>query len=433
MLVYVLMHLMCRQGDLVRFTHWIGLSCCLSAAVPAWGSSGNALPRPNASSLAMADANVALAQGPSSQFINPANLSGEPSGATWEAGSLLGVIQAGLRRSAAAGATTAGEYPAKDIRAIIPYAAFAHRWSDSMVVGFSLEASHGLSIEWPDRTFGLDLGPAGTADLAQTAELQVVRFGPALALRANDQWSFGARLFGQYVEAKEENDISKVRGDGTSFGAQIGLRYAVGDVVVGAAYTTRTNTEVKGSLSDIHPAFASRLIAGDVKADILLPARLQTGVALRLTPGVWGELDLDWIEWSYVDELTIRQSNGTIANAGKNERRNQNTLSVRAAIKWTYSRTTTLYAGLGYDPSPTAEADAQPTSSMVRKTRLGLGATRVLASGTKIEAAYQFVRGHSRQVNETNQDNIGVTDTNLFEGTYESRSHILGLNLVMAF
>lgn len=419
----------------MRFAHWIGLTCCLSATTPAWGSSGNALPRPNASSLAMADANVALAQGPSCQFINPANLIAEPSGATWEAGSLLGVIKVDLRRSAAAGATTAGEYPAKDIHPIIPYAAFAHRWSDRMVIGFSLEASHGLSSEWPDHTFDLNLGPAGTADLAQSAELQVLRFGPALALKVNDQWSFGARLFGQYVEAKEENDISKVKGDGTSVGAQIGVRYAAGDIVVGAAYSTRTNTEVKGSLSDIHPVVGSSLVAGDAKADILLPARLQTGVAFRLTPSVWWELDLDWIEWSYVDELTIRQSNGTVANAGKNERHNKNTLSVRTAIKWTYSPTITLYAGLGYDPSPTAEEDAQPTSGMVRKTRVGLGVTRQLASGTKIEAAYQFVRGHARQINETSQDNLRPTDpdTNLFEGTYESRTHILGLNLVMAF
>ncbi|MFP5350798.1 MAG: OmpP1/FadL family transporter, partial [Gammaproteobacteria bacterium] len=353
----------------------------------------------------------------------------------WEAGSLLGVVQVDLRRPATAGATTAGEYPAKDTHPIIPYAAFAHRRSDRMVIGFSLEASHGLSSEWPDHTFDLNLGPAGTADLAQTAELQVLRFGPALALKVNDQWSFGARLFGQYVEAKEENDISKVKGDGTSVGAQIGARYAAGDVVVGAAYSTRTNTEVKGSLSDIHPIVGASLVAGDAKADILLPARLQTGVAFRLTPSVWWELDLDWIEWSYVDELTIRQSNSTVANAGKNERHNKNTLSVRTAIKWTYSPTITLYAGLGYDPSPTAEEDAQPTSGMVRKTRLGLGVTRQLASGTKIEAAYQFVRGHSRRIDETSQDNIRPTDpdTNLFEGTYESRSHILGLNLVMAF
>lgn len=417
----------------MRLSHWVGLICFLLPTAPAWASSGNMLPRANASALGMADANVALAQGPSSQFINPANLAGEPDKGSWEAGGLFGLITADLRRLAAAGATSAGEYPTKDNKPIIPYAAFAQRWSENMVVGFSFEAPHGLSSEWPDHSFDLNLGPFGAADLAQLAELRVVRFGPAIALNMNERWSFGARLFGQYVEAKEENDISKVEGDGTTLGAQLGLRYSIGDIVVGAAYTTRTNTEIKGSLRDIHPVAASSLVAGDATADILLPARLQAGLALRVSPDMWWEWDIDWIEWAYVDELTIRQSNGTIANAGKNERHNRNTLSFRTGVKWTYSPTLTLYAGLGYDPSPTAEQDVSPTSSMVRKTRLGLGATRLLASGTKVEAAYQFVRGHSRRISESDQDSFGGTDTNLFEGTYESRSHIFGLNLTKEF
>lgn len=382
----------------------------------------------------MADANVASVEGPSSQFINPAALVANPKAKTvWEAGGLIGYIAADLRRPAAAGATAAGNYPAEDNTAIVPYAAISHPWSEKIVVGFSFESPHGLSSEWPDHTFDLNLGPFGTADLARSAELQVVRLGPAAAIKLNERWAIGARFFAQYVKAREENDISKVEGDGTSAGAQIGVRYAAGDMIVGAAYTTRTRTEIKGSLSDIHPVATSSLVAGAAKADILLPARLQAGIAFQLKPNFWWELDLDWMEWAYVDELTIEQSNGTVANAGKNGRDHSNTLSLYTGIKWAYSPQLTLYAGLGYDPSPVAEKDVIPTSSVVRKTRVGVGVARLLASGNKLEFAYQFIRGHSRQIGESNQDSFGGADTNLYEGTYDSRTHIIGVSYIADF
>lgn len=406
----------------------------VALVAPAWATSGNTLPRPNASALGMADANVALAHGPASQFINPANLAVDANtSATWEAGALLGHVTSQLRRPAAAGATTAGDYPAKDSTPVIPFAAFAVPRTKNVTLGFSLESPHGLGNEWPDHSFDLNLGPFGTADLAQKAELQVIRLGPALAIKMNERWAVGGRLFVQRIEAIEENDISKVEGDGTSMGAQIGLRYEVGDIIVGAAYTTRTHTKIKGSLSNIHPVAASSLIAGDATADILLPARLQAGLALRVHPNIWWEWDLDWIQWSYVDELTIVQSNGSIANAGKNERHNRDTLSIRTGVKWQYSPQLTLYGGLGYDPTPVAEEDVTPTASMLRKTRIAVGATQQLSGGKKIDFAYQFIRGHSRRANESSQDSFGGVDTNLYEGTYDSRSHVIGLGFTSEF
>lgn len=406
---------------------WI--ACALTILSGTAWASGNTLPRPNAAALGMADANVAISQGPSSQFINPANLAAPPdTKGSWEAGALVGRVEANFRRPSAAEATLAGDYRADAIYPVIPYVASLHPWSEAVTVGFSLESPHGLSTEWPDHTFDLNLGPFGTADLAQKSELRVIRLGPAAAMKLNDRWAIGGRLFVQHVEASEQNDISKVKGDGNTLGAQIGIRYTRDNMILGAAYTTRTRTEIEGSLSNIHPVAAGSLVAGDASADILLPARLQTGIALRVSRAVWWELDLDWIEWSYVDELTIMQSNGTIANAGRNQRHNRNTLSIRSGVKWEQSPQLTLYAGLGYDPSPVPEEDASPTSSVVRKTRVGIGATHQLSIGKDLSVAYQFIRGHSRQINESSQDSFGVTDTNLYEGTYDSRSHVIGIS-----
>lgn len=409
---------------------WVGLVGALLLSGPGWATSGNTLPRPSASALGTADANVALATGPSSQFINPANLAVEHNDhPSWEAGTLLGYITSDLRRPAG------GRTPAEDNTPIVPYAAVARWWSAHVAVGFSVELPHGLGNEWPDRSFEW-VTPLGAVDIAQMAELQVVRFGPAVALKLDERWAIGGRLFAQHVRAQENNDLYDVEGDGTSLGAQLGLRYALDNVILGAAYTTRTRTEIEGSISNVHPVAASSLIAGDATADILLPARLQAGIALRVAPNVWWELDLDWIEWAYVDELTIVQANGTVANAGKNKRHNRNTLSVRTGGKWTYSPRLTLYAGLGYDPTPTAERDATPISGLVRKTRIALGATHHFPEA-RLDIAYQFVRGHSRRVRESDQDNFkvgsSVVDTGLYEGTYDNRAHIIGVSYIAEF
>ena len=397
-------------------------------------ASGNVLPRPTSDALGMADANVALVSGPSAQFINPANMADADKHKTrWEAGSLLGKVTTSFSRSTAASAAASGNFNTKTGYPLVPFFAITQRYSDRTTIGFAVNSPHGLGVEWKDHTWDLNLGALGTADLVKKAELKVLRFGPAASLKINNAWNAGIRLFAQYIDARDESDISTVEADGFTVGTQIGVRYRAPDFIFGAAYTSRTNTEVKGTLSGIHPVAAASLIAGDAKADILLPDRLQTGMAFKIHPKIWWEVDLDWIGWSYVDELSIIQSNGSLVNAGKNQRGNKNTLSVRTGFKWQKGPRITLYAGLGYDPTPVPEQDASPITSMLRKTRLGLGMSRLLANDMKLDVAYQFIRGHSRRINETVQDTFGGADTNLYEGTYESKTHVLGISLTGNF
>jgi long-chain fatty acid transport protein len=406
-----------------RAARRLGLAL-LAAVAPggaAWGS-GNALPRPDAESLGLADANVALAEGPSAQFINPAGLA--DGGARWEAGSMVGRAQATYTRPAAA----AGNYSARTGYPVVPFAAVSHAYSPDLTLGLALDSPHGLSVEWKDHTWDLNLGAAGRADLAQKAELTVARFGPAAAFKLNDAWSLGARFFAQYVRARDESDLTTLDADGLGWGAQFGARWRSPGLIVGAAYTTRTRTETAGTQSAIHPALAGALLPGPIEADILLPDRLQAGVALRLHPELWWEVDLDWIGWSYADELTIVQSNGTVVNAGKNARHNRDTRSWRSGLKWRYSPPLTLLAGLGYDPTPVPERDASPITSMLRKTRAAIGTRYALARDLRLDFAYQYIHGHPRSVTASDQDLFTGADTHLYEGRYSTRTHVLAVS-----
>ncbi len=396
-------------------------------------ASSNVLPRPNSESLGMADANVALASGPAAQFINPANLADLTSGKPrWEAGTLLARVDTHFSRNTPASAARAMDINARTGYPLVPYFAIAAPYTERMTLGFAVDTPHGLSTEWKDHTWDVNLGSLGSADMVKLAQLSVWRLGPAAAWRLNDGWSVGARLFAQYVEAVDENDIATLRASGVSPGAQLGARWCSDDVIFGIAYTTPTNTKVEGKQDNIHAA-ATSLVPGDANARILLPDRLQAGVAFRLRPDLWWEVDLDWIGWSYYDELRIYQANGSVISANKAARHYNDTLSLRTGIKWEKSPRLTLHAGFGYDPTPVPERDATPTASFLRKSRIALGGRYRLERDRQLDFAYQFIYGHKRRIDATDQDLFGSTDTHLFEGTYESRSHVLGVNFTARF
>jgi long-subunit fatty acid transport protein len=400
------------------------------------GASGNALPRVTTQALGMADANVALASGAASQFINPANLlDSDDAASAWNVGAAIGRVVTEFSRPTAAGfgAAPRGDFDAKTQRPLVPYAAFTFAHSDRRAWGLSIESPHGLTVEWPAGVWSVSLGPLGSADIARKAELSIIRIGPAVSFKLSDKWRFGARVFAQHVDALDKNDLFTAEGDGLSAGAQLGMRYRSEKLIFAAAYTSRTNTKVKGSLRDIHPAAAATVMAGNAQADILLPDRLQTGIAWRLHPRLWWEFDLDWIGWSYVDELTIIQADGRVANTGRNARHNRDTLSVRTGLQWAYRPRLTLYAGLGEDPTPVPDRDATPVANMLEKMQLGLGGSYRLTNGLRLGFAYQFIRGHSRTVRSSDQDNVGGLETNAFEGSYESHTHIVAVSLAGQF
>jgi len=380
----------------------------------------------------MADADVALVSGPSAQFINPANSLEDSAGRDrWTLGSLFGISQMKFSRpsSAGSGAAAPGGYRAKTGYPVIPAVAVSHRVSSRLGIGFSADSPYGDSIEWPDHTWDVNLGPFGTADIAKRAELSVLRFGPSMAIKVADRWSFGVRLFVQRVHARDENDLYTADANGRSGGAQVGVTYRDDGMVFASSYITRTDTKLSGALSNINPA-ASSLVAGPASVHFLLPDRLQTGAAFRLRPDLWWEADLDWMGWSYVDQLTIIQANGSVANAGQNVLHNQNTLSYRTALKWIYNPRTSFYTGLAYDPSPVPDQDVTPIGSMVRTARLGFGASYLFSNGLKLDVAYQYIYGYARSVPATNEDNLpGLGDTHVYEGTYSSRTHAIGVSL----
>lgn len=379
-----------------------------------------------------ASVNQVVLASPALQVINPASLVAAGNGTRWEAGVLLGQIDTSFNRATAAGVAPAGRYNAASTHPALPFFALSYVYNEQLTLGFAIDTPYYLDIRWPDHTF--DVSAGGEAlDLIKRGKLVATRAGPAAAIRLNERWSGGMRLFMQHVEAMEESDFAKAEGDGNTFGVQVGLRYASASRIVGVAFTTRTNTEVHGSQTNIHPVAAGALIPGDAKADILLPPRLHTSVAFALQPTLWGELELEWLGGSYVDERTIYQADGTISNRGKNLRHYRDTVNTRVGIKWQRTPKLALYGTVGYEPTPVPEQDIAPVQSFLNRTRLTIGSSLKLRGDWRLDTAYQYAHGHSRTVNATDQDSLAGSDTHVYEGTYRSRSHALRLSVTGTF
>lgn len=369
---------------------------------------------------------------PALQVINPANLVAAGKETNWEAGVLFGEIDTSLNRASAAGMAPAGLYNAETAYPVLPFFALSHVYNERLVLGFAIDTPYYLDVRWPDHAF--DVSAGGEAlDLIEHGKLVATRAGPAAAIRLNEHWSGGARLFVQHVEAMEESDFAKAEGDGDTFGAQIGLRYASASHIASVAFTTRTNTEVRGSQTNIHPVAAGALIPGDARADILLPPRLHGSFAFALQPGLWSEVELEWLGGSYIDERTIYQADGTISNRGKNLRHYRDTINTRLGIKWQRTPGVAIYGALGYEPTPVPERDIAPVQSFLSRTRVTIGSTLKLGGNWRLDTAYQYAHGHSRTVNATDQDSLAGSDTHVYEGTYRSRSHALRLSVTGTF
>lgn len=373
---------------------------------------------------------------PALQTINPATLATAGKGTRWEAGALIGQVEAGFNRASAAGVAPAGSYSAKTVRPVLPFFAFSHALNDRVTLGFALDTPNYFDLQWNDHTYDVNFG-GNNLDLTKGGKLIARRIGPAAALRIDDHWSTGVRLFAQRVDAMEDSDFAKVSGHGETYGLQIGTRYIGKGYLAGAAFTTRTNTDVRGSQTDVDPVVAGTgaLVAGDARADILLPARLQGNVAFALRADLWAELELEWFDWSYVDERTIYQANGTIVNQGKNLRHYYDTINTRLGMKWQKTPHMALYGAIGYEPTQVPEQDVTPAQTFLDRTRLTLGSVWKLGGGDwQLDTTYQYAYGHSRTVNATNQDNSSSgADTHVYEGTYSSRSHSLRISVMGTF
>lgn len=278
---------------------------------------------------------------------------------------------------------------------VIPALFYAHPITDNVVFALGIYSPFGLITEHEKGSYARYSGTY--------SRLMVIDISPALAIRFNDHWSAGAALNFEYADVDFDsqfplqpfgvipNQDANVHneGDDWSLGWHAGVLYEHDDNTrVGATYHSEVKHHLTGSSTfDTDPLGSFK--SSNLSANLTLPAYASLGAYHAINPQ-WAVLgEIDYINWSTVDVITLKNVASPIGPTNSSFVQNyRNTW--RFSLGGNYQQTEKVMwrAGIAYDQTPTRDS--------FRSTRLpdgdrivtGLGAHIALGENASIDLSY---------------------------------------------
>jgi long-chain fatty acid transport protein len=256
--------------------------------------------------------------------------------------------------------------------AFVPNLYYLLSLNDNVRLGLGVTAPFGLSTKYTRTWVG--------RYHAVESRMSTLDINPAIAYRVHPTLSLGAGLSIQRIEATLSNAVdfgtifasslettpqgadgyAEMKGDDWGYGYNLGLIYTpIENTRLGLAYRSGITHRLEGDIDFDYPnetvgaAAASpevRLVDGDAKADVDLPATLALGGSYDIG-AKWTLLaDITWTQWSRLEELRIHFDSGADDNVTTLDWEDTWRYAVGALFKpdtrWQ------LRAGLAFDPSP---------------------------------------------------------------------------------
>lgn len=270
--------------------------------------------------------------------------------------------------------------------------------------GFASYGDFGLSLDYEDDWSG--------RYFLQNGEILGMSLMPALAYRANEQWSFGLGVRAFYAALDSQLAIDNEpfglleRPDGRltysdhdwGYGANLGVIYApVPGTRLGLSYTSEIDIELEDGLDleGVGPVATTLLsdrglLGADTRLDMRVPQTLTLSLYQQLDPR-WALLaSLNWQDWSRFGEVGIElDSNRPRSATLEANYRDTWHLSLgtqfRFAPQWLWS------AGVGFDSSSVDDDDRSLAVPMAESWRFGTGLTYSLDGHTDLNLSYELV------------------------------------------
>ncbi|MDJ0783651.1 MAG: outer membrane protein transport protein [Desulfosarcinaceae bacterium] len=434
------------------------------AAAPPVGAAGFAIIEQSVRGLGSAYAgSAALAEDASTIFYNPAGMT-YLSGQHLEVGAHYIVPRA---RFSDQGSTLSPELPAPigglplsgdnggdgGESAFVPNLYYALSLNEDLTVGLGLSAPFGLTTKytrtWVGRYHGVE------------SNLKTLNINPALAYRVHPKLSLGAGFSIQRAEATLGNAVdfgtifaaslgtspqgadgyAEVTGDDWGYGFNLGLIYTpLESTRIGLAYRSQIRHRLEGEAEFEYPnetvgaaaaAPGVRLVDGDAKADVDLPATLALSAVYEIGPR-WALLaDVTWTQWSQIEELRIRFDSGAADSVTTLDWEDTWRYAVGALFKpderWH------LRAGLAFDQSPVPDSNRRtpriPDDDRVW-TAIGSGYRINQMIDLNLSYAHLFIKDP-----KIDKDGDEAEDRlrGALTGEYEASVDIVSINLEIQF
>jgi long-chain fatty acid transport protein len=321
------------------------------------------------------------------------------------------------------GTTTPAAMPGNPGRNVGDFGAEGYIPNFHLVVPFNSKINFGLSVATP---FGLKTDyQADWIGRFQgvTSDIKSLNINPSVSYKVNDQWSVGAGVSAQKLDAKlsastvlglNTESITTIAGDGWGYGFNLGVMGQMTQATrVGVAYRSAIEQDLEGNVTFDNPIAAGQ--NSDLVSKIRLPASLAISSVTELSPKWQLLTDATWTEWTSIQKLQFDRVN---AGAGAQaipvqdyEWKNSWRFALGGIYK--YSDTINLKAGVAYDITPVPDERRKVRLPDEDRITFAVGSQYKLDKATTFDVAFQYVMPDKAKIDST-------------EGTGGAQSRVLG-------
>lgn len=286
-----------------------------------------------------------------------------------------------------------------------------------------------------------------------SAELTLINVNPTLAAKLSEQISVaaGVDVYMSRLEMKQvmpwsmltgvamPDGTARLNGEGMGVGGNAAITYhPTKKQSIALTYRSPVKVDYEGD-SDFSgfPAGAQAMglsPSSDFETSIDFPAIIGLGYGIEVTDTVRVEADVEWIEFSRYDSLSLDAGNNNPLLNGpvsQNPRAPavipqnwKDTWTFGLGADWKASQEITLRAGYIYLQSPVPEETLAPTLPDASRHVFTLGAG-LHRGANRIDIAYGYSLIGDRDVNKDQNP--------AYNGTYETTSHLMSVSYGRSF
>lgn len=293
--------------------------------------------------------------------------------------------------------------------------------TDDLNVGIGINNPFGLGTEWNDGWSG--------KFITQKVDLMSFFFSPTVAYKITDQLSVGAGFNYVTGNVKIQRYVSDpfdphgkidLEMSGTGTGFSLGVLYKISeDISAGVSYRSSVKIDADGTAK--FTPNRSAYPAGDASASLELPATAFFGLAYKAMDNLEFEADYQYVGWSSYKELKIDfKKDGSSTISPKNY---ENTYILRIGGEYTMDELQIRFGYL-FDNNPVQDKYTEPLLPDADRHGYNIGFGYRINENMVVDVAYLFLQFSDRTVTGTAVD---------FDGVYQSRAHLLGINISYSF
>lgn len=306
---------------------------------------------------------------------------------------------------------------------------------DQLAAGVNVAFPWGLGVEWPQQWHG--------RETFVSQSLETINVNPNVAYRFEDadvSVSAGLQLM---RSALHQQRVAVLRDDteatielggvGHGIGATLGAQYRHDDnMTVGVSYRSAAKMSFQGRAhfgEEVEETpFERRMVDQEIATGMTIPHTVNAGVGYNITEPLWLGFDVNYMTWSTYDQVEVQWSEQSPeGEPGETEPSMvqradwHDAVALRVGGQYQVMDNLVARAGAAVDMTPVPDETVGPSLPDNHRFVLSGGAG-YQHDALRVDLSYQFITLPERVVDNGNVD-----------GSYEMRSHIVGLNAGWGF